>query len=67
MGLIPVHHFVHEQHLVERGRNFWGYNSIASVASTADTRVEAGRERGGRDVEDHGGRDRLHEAGIEVR
>jgi len=27
--LQPVHHFVHDAHLVERGlRNYWGYNSI---------------------------------------
>ena len=27
--LMPVHHFVHDQHLVVRGlRNYWGYNSI---------------------------------------
>lgn len=27
--LLPVHHFVHDNHLVEKGlRNYWGYNSI---------------------------------------
>ena len=27
--LMPVHHFIHDQHLVVRGlRNYWGYNSI---------------------------------------
>ena len=27
--LMPIHHFVHDHHLVERGlRNYWGYNSI---------------------------------------
>jgi isoamylase len=31
--LMPVHHFVHDQHLVERGlRNYWGYNSIGFLA-----------------------------------
>jgi isoamylase len=27
--LMPVHQFIHDQHLVERGlRNYWGYNTI---------------------------------------
>lgn len=31
--LMPVHAFVHDGHLVERGlRNYWGYNSIAFFA-----------------------------------
>jgi glycogen operon protein len=31
--LLPVHQFVHDHHLVERGlRNYWGYNSIAFLA-----------------------------------
>ncbi len=31
--LMPVHHFLHDHHLVERGlRNYWGYNSIAFLA-----------------------------------
>jgi glycogen operon protein len=31
--LMPVHEFVHDQHLVERGlRNYWGYNSIGYFA-----------------------------------
>ncbi len=31
--LMPVHQFVHDNHLVERGlRNYWGYNSIAFLA-----------------------------------
>ncbi|HUY29775.1 MAG TPA: glycogen debranching protein GlgX [Acidimicrobiales bacterium] len=35
--LQPVHQFVHEQHLVERGlRNYWGYNSICYLAPHAD-------------------------------
>jgi glycogen operon protein len=30
---MPVHEFVHDQHLVERGlRNYWGYNSIGYFA-----------------------------------
>ena len=31
--LMPVHQFVHDHHLVERGlRNYWGYNSIGFLA-----------------------------------
>ena len=32
--LMPVHQFVHDQHLVEHGlRNYWGYNSIGYFAA----------------------------------
>jgi isoamylase len=35
--LMPVHHFVHEGFLIERGlRNFWGYNSIGFFAPHAE-------------------------------
>ena len=31
--LMPVHQFVHDQHLLERGlRNYWGYNTIGFLA-----------------------------------
>ncbi|MGA3221386.1 MAG: alpha-amylase family glycosyl hydrolase, partial [Acidimicrobiales bacterium] len=31
--LLPVHQFVHDAHLLERGlRNYWGYNSVAFLA-----------------------------------
>jgi isoamylase len=31
--LMPVHQFIHDHHLAERGlRNYWGYNSIAFLA-----------------------------------
>jgi glycogen operon protein len=31
--LMPVHHFVHDHHLVARGlRNYWGYNTIGFFA-----------------------------------
>ncbi len=31
--LMPVHHFIHDRHLLEKGlRNFWGYNSIGFFA-----------------------------------
>ena len=33
LELLPVHQFVHDAHLVERGlRNYWGYNSIGFFA-----------------------------------
>ncbi len=33
LELMPVHQFLHDHHLVERGlRNYWGYNSIAFLA-----------------------------------
>ena len=34
--LLPIHHFVDDRHLVERGlRNYWGYNSIGFLAPDA--------------------------------
>jgi isoamylase len=34
--LMPVHHFLHDNHLVDRGlRNYWGYNSIGFFAPDA--------------------------------
>ncbi len=31
--LLPVHHFIHPQHLLEKGlRNYWGYDSIGYFA-----------------------------------
>jgi isoamylase len=31
--LLPIHQFIHDAHLVERGlRNYWGYNSIGYMA-----------------------------------
>jgi isoamylase len=33
MELLPVHQFIHDSHLLERGlRNYWGYNSIGYFA-----------------------------------
>jgi glycogen operon protein len=35
--LLPVHQFVHDSHLIERGlRNYWGYNSIGYLAPHND-------------------------------
>jgi isoamylase len=37
LELMPVHQFVHDGHLVERGaRNYWGYNSIGFMAPHND-------------------------------
>ena len=34
--LLPVHHFVHDKHLLDRGlSNYWGYNSIGFFAPHA--------------------------------
>ncbi len=33
LELMPVHQFVHDQHLADRGlRNYWGYNSLGFLA-----------------------------------
>ncbi|HVU75120.1 MAG TPA: glycogen debranching protein GlgX [Mycobacteriales bacterium] len=63
--LLPIHHFLHDSHLIERGlRNYWGYNTLAYLApysgySSSGTRGEQVQElklaiR------------TLHQAGIEV-
>ncbi|MGH9107658.1 MAG: glycogen debranching protein GlgX, partial [Acidimicrobiales bacterium] len=63
--LLPVHQFVHDSHLLERGlRNYWGYNTIAFFAphggySSAGT--------GGGQVEEFKRMVMaLHKAGLEV-
>ena len=34
--LLPVHYFLHDRHLVERGlSNYWGYNTLGFLAPTA--------------------------------
>ena len=63
--LLPVHQFVHDHHLVERGlRNYWGYNSIGFLAPHNGY---AAWGDGGAQVQElrHLVRS-LHEAGIEV-
>ena len=61
--LLPVHHFVADRHLVERGlTNYWGYNSIGFFAP--DVRYAT---RGGDQVSEFKSMvKRLHRAGIEV-
>jgi len=63
--LMPVHQFVHDQALVDRGlRNYWGYNSIGFFAPHDDY---ASPGPIGRQVQEFKRLVRvLHEAGIEV-
>ncbi len=63
--LMPVHAFVQDQHLLDRGlHNYWGYNSIGFFAPEGRY-AAAGRP--GRQVAEFKTMVRaLHEAGIEV-
>ncbi|MGH9103262.1 MAG: glycogen debranching protein GlgX, partial [Acidimicrobiales bacterium] len=63
--LLPVHHFVHDSLLVERGlRNYWGYNSIGYLAPHAEYSSEG---PGDTQVQEFKAMVRaLHEASIEV-
>ncbi len=63
--LLPVHQFIHDAHLVERGlRNYWGYNSIGYLAPHNGY---AGRGRPGRQIQEFKQMVKsLHEAGLEV-
>ena len=63
--LLPVHHIVDEQHLVEKGlRNYWGYSSIGYLAPHA---LYAATGRNGEQVREFKGMVKaLHRAGIEV-
>lgn len=59
--LLPVHSFVDDKFLVERGlRNYWGYNSIGFFA-VEPRYFGPGGLKGFRDMVD-----RLHAAGIEI-
>ena len=63
--LLPVHQFIHDHRLVERGlRNYWGYNSIGFLAPHNDYSSRGDR---GEQVQDFKAMVRqLHDAGIEV-
>ena len=65
LELLPVHQFVHDAHLVERGLcNYWGYNSIGFFAPHNDY---AGRGQRGEQVQEFRQLVKeLHSAGIEV-
>jgi isoamylase len=63
--LLPVHQFVHDSHLAERGlRNYWGYNSIGFL--TPHNEYAASGQRGEQVAEFKAMVRALHEAGIEV-
>jgi isoamylase len=64
--LLPVHQFLHDGHLVERGlRNYWGYNTLAYLAPHNEYAVGGGQ--GGRQVQELKQMVKiLHEAGLEV-
>jgi isoamylase len=63
--LMPVHQFIHDQQLVDRGlRNYWGYNSIGFLAPHNDY---ASTGQSGDQVGEFKAMVRsLHQAGIEV-
>ncbi len=63
--LMPVHHFVDDRHLVDKGlRNYWGYNTIGFFAPEA--RYTSGGKKGEQVVEFKNMVKALHSAGIEV-
>jgi isoamylase len=63
--LMPVHHFVADRHLVEKGlTNYWGYNSIGFFAP--DARYASSGFNGEQVTEFKNMVKTLHEAGIEV-
>ncbi len=63
--LMPVHHFIHDSVLLERGlRNYWGYNSIGFFAPHAEYAAAGTR---GQQVDEFKGMVKaLHAAGLEV-
>jgi len=63
--LLPVHHFVRDKHLVDRGlTNYWGYNSIGFFAP--DIRYATSPDRAHHVWEFKTMVKTLHSAGIEV-
>ncbi|MDH4366001.1 MAG: glycogen debranching protein GlgX, partial [Acidimicrobiia bacterium] len=63
--LMPVHQFVHDHHLHQRGlRNYWGYNSIAFLAPHNE--YASWGQRGQQVQEFRQLVKALHEVGIEV-
>jgi isoamylase len=63
--LLPVHQFVHDDHLVRKGlRNYWGYNSIGFLAAHNEYGHRGGR---GQQVQDFKQMVKdMHAANIEV-
>ncbi len=63
--LLPVHHFVRDKHLADRGlMNYWGYNTIGFFAPDIRYTVSPLRGRGVREFKTMV--KTLHSAGIEV-
>ncbi len=63
--LLPVHEFVDEHHLIQRGlSNYWGYNSLSFFAPTS--RYSGTGDRGQQVQEFKQMAKALHAAGIEV-
>jgi isoamylase len=63
--LLPVHHFVRDKHLADRGlTNYWGYNTIGFFAPDIRYTVSPLRGRGVREFKTMV--KTLHSAGIEV-
>jgi isoamylase len=59
--LLPVHAFIHDRHLIERGlRNYWGYNSIGFFAPHPEYLGKGGTGEVKTFVQV------MHDAGIEV-
>ena len=63
--LMPVHQFVHDQHLVDKGlRNYWGYNSLGYFAPHSEYACD--QRPGGQLDEFKSMVKAYHAAGIEV-
>ena len=63
--LLPVHHFIDEGHLVDRGlRDYWGYNTLSYFAPMS--RYSSSGDTGGQVAEFRQMVKALHRAGIEV-
>ncbi|MGC1423079.1 MAG: glycogen debranching protein GlgX [Terracidiphilus sp.] len=63
--LLPIHHFIDEGHLVEKGlRDYWGYNTLGYFAPTS--RYSSSGDQGGQVREFKEMVRALHAAGIEV-
>ena len=63
--LLPVHQFVHEQHLLDRGlRNYWGYHSFGYFAPHGE--YSSSGDTGGQVREFKQMVKALHAAGLEV-
>lgn len=63
--LLPVHHYVADRHLVEKGlTNYWGYNTLAFLAP--DPRYCSSHDPGQQVSEFKAMVKELHKAGIEV-